>query len=143
MPDLKSSAPPMPDHGSSAAAPPPPPPPMPDFGAAAAPPPPPLPNMGAPGGGGAEPGHDALLASIRGVGGIGSLKKTDKAHLDRPSVILLESRGDAPGVHGTLAGGGGAPPPGQPVSLADALTLALNQRKGKVSKSDDEDDDDW
>ncbi|KAG7193768.1 uncharacterized protein KQ657_000460 [Scheffersomyces spartinae] len=147
MPDLGSSAaappppPPMPDLGSSAAAAPPP-PPMPDLGSGA-PPPPPLPNMTAPGiGGDAGGGRDALLASIRNNGGIGGLRKTNKEHLERPSVILLEVKGEPPGVHGSLATGG-APPPGQPVSLADALTLALNQRKGKVSKSDDEDDDDW
>lgn len=128
--------PPMPDLGSTAA---PPPPPMPDLGSAA-PPPPPMPNMGAPGGGG-DGGHDALLASIRNNGGLSALKKTDKAHLERPSAILLEAKGEAPAVNSL--GGAGAAPPGQPASLADALALALNQRKGKVSKSDDEDDDDW
>jgi Wiskott-Aldrich syndrome protein len=78
--------------------------------------------------------RDALLASIRGAG-LGSLKKVDKSQLDRPSVLLQEQRGETPP---TSAGGapGGAPSG----SLADALAAALNQRKAKVSHSDDESD---
>lgn len=82
--------------------------------------------------------RDALLASIRGAG-VGMLKKTDKSQLEKPSVLLAEARGEptpAP------AGGAGGPP-GQPATLADALASALNKRKTKVARSDDEDDDEW
>lgn len=80
----------------------------------------------------------ALLASIQGAGGIGALKKTDKSQLEKPSALLQE-------VQGGSSSGSSAPAaaPGQPASLADALASALNQRKGKVAGSDDEDDDDW
>jgi Wiskott-Aldrich syndrome protein len=84
--------------------------------------------------------RDALLASIRGAGGIKSLKKTDKSQLERPSVLLQEARGETPtSTQSNTAAPGG----GQPATLADALSAALSQRKGKVAQSDDEDDDDW
>lgn len=131
----QSSAPPPPplpnlnQQGSGA---PPPPPPPPDLSLASAPP---LPQV--------DGGRDALLASIRGAGGIGVLKKTDKSQLEKPSVILQEARGE-PSSGGAAAGHGGAPAaPGQPESLADALASALNKRKGKVAASDDEDDEEW
>lgn len=75
------------------------------------------------------------MASIRGAG-IGTLKKVDKSQLDKPSVLLMEAKGQAP-----PAPAGGAP--GQPANLADALSVALNKRKNKVSQSDDEDSDGW
>jgi neural Wiskott-Aldrich syndrome protein len=76
------------------------------------------------------------LASIRGAGGIGSLKRVDKAALDKPNVILQEARGEAPPP--PPAGGAGN------VNLADALAQALHSRKAKVGGSDDEDaEDDW
>lgn len=85
-------------------------------------------------------GRDALLASIRGTGGIGALKKTDKSQLEKPSVLLQEARGESPAASQISA----APAaPGQPESLADALANALNKRKDKVAASDDEDDEDW
>jgi Wiskott-Aldrich syndrome protein len=74
--------------------------------------------------------RDALLASIRGAG-LGSLKKVDKSQLDRPSVLLQEQRGEAPPPSAGGVPGG---------SLADALAAALNQRKAKVSHSDNESD---
>ena len=84
-----------------------------------------------------DPSRDALLASIRGAG-LGSLKKTDKSQLEKPSVLLLEAKGESPSVSSS-----GAPPAaGQPASLADALASALNKRKDKVAGSDDDDDDD-
>lgn len=43
---------------------------------------------------------------------------------------------DTSSVGGNAAG---APP----ATLADALSVALNKRKGKVAHSDDEDDDEW
>lgn len=96
---------------------------MPDMGASAPPP-------------AMDPSRDALLASIRGAG-LGALKKTDKSQLEKPSVLLQEAKGEP--VSAPAASG----PPGQPATLADALSLALNKRKGKVAQSDDEDDEDW
>ncbi|KAK6198586.1 uncharacterized protein RJT21DRAFT_122164 [Scheffersomyces amazonensis] len=133
--------------GPSAGIPPPPPPPPAGFGAPSAggpppPPPPPMPSMNAPAPVEAptgDAGRDALLASIRGAG-VGSLKKIDKSQLDRPSVLLAEARGETPPPSGSSST---PAPPGQPASLADALTAALSKRKGKVAQSDDEDDDDW
>ncbi|KAI5949016.1 hypothetical protein KGF57_004978 [Candida theae] len=131
---------------------PPPPPPLPPTMSHApdkstpAPPAPPPPNMSS--GSFAEStgdaGRDALLSSIRGAG-IGSLKKTDKSQLEKPSVILQEARGEPVQSNDTsgAAGGGGNAPGAPPASLADALSQALNKRKGKVAHSDDEDDDDW
>lgn len=90
---------------------------------------PPLPQV--------DGGRDALLALIRGAGGIGALKKTDKSQLERPNVLLAEARGEpvAPPPSSGPGGGGGG--------LADALAAALSQRKNKVAQSDDEDDDEW
>ncbi|KAK6457416.1 actin assembly factor [Scheffersomyces xylosifermentans] len=125
--------PPMPPSLNPGAGGPPPPPPLPSFAAADNTVPSPEPSF--------DPGRDALLASIRGAG-IGSLKKTDKSQLEKPSVLLQEAKGEAYQPPASSGGAGGAPP-GQPASLADALSLALNKRKGKVAHSDDEDDDDW
>lgn len=150
QPSAAPIAPPLPQQQTSAPAPPPlppqqtsggPPPPPPPFptqasSSSAAPPPPPLPQ-GNEGGPTAplpqvDSGRDALLSSIRGAG-IGSLRKTDKSQLDKPSVILQEQKGEAPPPSTSTPGGGGG-------SLADALAVALNKRKTKVSKSDDESD---
>lgn len=116
---------------ASGSAPPPPPPPMPDMSSSATATAAPIPSV--------DPSRDALLSSIRGAG-IGSLKKTDKAQLEKPSVVLQEARGEP------VSTGGPAPPggaTGQPATLADALASALNKRKNKVAHSDDEDDEDW
>lgn len=86
-----------------------------------------------------DPSRDALLASIRGSG-LGSLRKTDKSQLEKPSVILQEARGEAPEPSRST----GSAPPGQPQSLADALASALNKRKEKVTGSDmDDGNEDW
>ena len=79
------------------------------------------------------------MSSIRGAGGIGALKKTDKSQLDKPTALLSEAKGEDPPP--SSGGGGGAG--GQPESLADALAGALNKRKNKVARSDDEDDEEW
>ncbi|SSD62119.1 uncharacterized protein SCODWIG_03881 [Saccharomycodes ludwigii] len=126
-------------------------PPMPSMGqsAAAPPPPPPMPTMGQNNSNNSsgltettgDAGRDALLASIRGAGGINSLKKIDKSQLDRPSVLLQEGKDNKPGVNnsnGASTSGGGGPP-----SLADALAAALNSRKAKVSYNGDDDGGDW
>lgn len=148
--------PPLPSTSNSNGPPPPPPPPMPPMNnGSGPPPPPPMPPMnsnGPPGppppppamgqGNGPPPpadgNRDALLASIRGAG-LGALKKTDKSQLEKPSVLLQEAKGEP--VQSTPTQGGN--PPGQPATLADALSAALNKRKGKVGNSDDENDDDW
>jgi len=115
---------------------------------AGAPPPAPAPPpMGAPGTSMPETtgdnNRDALLASIRGAGGIGALKKVDKSQLDRPSVLLQESKGEP--VTTTSSSAPGGPPGGGPGgSLADALAAALSKRKNKVGAGDeDENADDW
>ncbi|VVT56783.1 uncharacterized protein SAPINGB_P005270 [Magnusiomyces paraingens] len=139
-PSAAPPAPPLPSSGPTSA-PPPPPPPLPastqsSFGAPPAPPPPPPGGMPAAAPLPAVSGdRDALLASIRGAG-IGSLRKVDKSALDKPSVLLMEAKGQAPPPTSSAA------PGGQPASLADALAQALNKRKNKVGGSDDEESDD-
>lgn len=150
---------------SSIGAPPPPPPPPPAMsmatGGGPPPPPPPPPSMpvappapampampsnSGSSGGTAEvtgdSGRDALLASIRGAGGIGSLRTVDKSQLDKPSVLLQEAHGQpAQPASSAPTGGGGGAPGG---SLADALAAALNKRKNKVAADGDYDNgDDW
>ncbi|SMN19060.1 similar to Saccharomyces cerevisiae YOR181W LAS17 Actin assembly factor, activates the Arp2/3 protein complex that nucleates branched actin filaments [Maudiozyma saulgeensis] len=146
-------APPMPQSmgvGAASAAPGPPPPPpafltQPQEGAP--PPAPAPPPMGAPSTSMPETtgdtGRDALLASIRGAGGIGALKKVDKSQLDKPSVLLQEAKGQP--VTTTSSSAPGGPPGGGPGgSLADALAAALSKRKNKVGNADDDDNaDDW
>lgn len=91
-----------------------------------------------------DAGRDALLASIRGAGGIGALKKVDKSQLDKPSVLLQEARGEpTTNTNSTISESApGAPTGGN--SLADALASALNQRKNKISAQNDYDNgDDW
>ena len=144
---------PMPTHyqhnanAISLPPPPPPPPPPPAVGASSQPPPPPPPP---PAMGGApqdnssnfveatgDTGRDALLASIRGAG-LGSLRKVDKAQLDKPSVLLSEARGEPIQPAPKTASNGA------PASMADALAAALNKRKAKVNTNDDYDNgDDW
>ncbi len=133
-----SSAPPAPPPPPAFSAPPPAPPMPVSSGPPAPPPPPPTsgPTTAAPPLPTPDGGRDALLASIQSAGGLKALKKVDKSQLDRPTVLLQEAKGEAPK---TTSGA-----PGQPTSLADALSAALNQRKNKVSRSDDEEsDDDW
>lgn len=145
--------PPMMNNNNNAGVPvaPPPPPMMNGGGQPPAPPPPPMMGGGAPAPtlneSTGDAGRDALLASIRGVGGVAALKKVDKSQLDKPSVLLQEVRGEPTSAP---TGGSGAPPPGAgpgaggPPSLADALAAALNKRKNKVGAHDDDDAaDDW
>ncbi|AOA61774.1 Actin assembly factor [Komagataella phaffii CBS 7435] len=138
-------APPMPPQVSSNG-PPPPPPPPPQMSTGGGPPPPPLPPQN---GSSDAPqaslppvsgDRSALLSSIQSAG-LSSLRKTDKSKLEKPSVLLQEARGEVPPPTTTA---NTAPTPGQPASLADALAAALNNRKQKVARSDDEDDgEDW
>ncbi|KAH8917623.1 hypothetical protein BT69DRAFT_1338945 [Atractiella rhizophila] len=146
-PPMGGGAPPPPPppppavRGGGGAVPPPPPPPPPPSGRGGVPPPPPPPP---PSSGGAPPppppppasaplpapqgGRNDLLASIRGSGGVGALKKVDtnatssSSSAPRSAVPVADDNG----------GGNG--------DLANALAAALNKRKGKLGDSDDEDD---
>ncbi len=131
LPPSSSGPPPPPPMPPSSSGPPPP-PPMPSFGGPPPPPPPPssgsAPPLPQPAG-----GQDALLASIRGVGGAGAgglrkVKATEKR--DRSAAAVPGSEPSAPplppGGSATAADGGG---------LAGALAAALSQRKKKVSGS--------
>lgn len=129
-------APPPPSVSSAPSAPPAPPaPPAPTFSSApSAPPAPPAPagQSSTPALPTPDAGRSALLESIRNSG-IQSLKKTDKSHLDRPSVLLQPA--------GSQRASAAPAGQGQPGNLADALAAALQKRKDKVAQSDDEDDD--
>lgn len=135
---------PAPPGGTLPVAPPAAPPMPPSFGGSAPPAaPPPPPSFAPPQSTGGESGEppsvlsNDLLSSITQAG-IGSLKKVDKTHLERPSVIQQEARGETPRAPaGAPPGGGG--------DLAGALAAALSARKSKVTASDDdaENDDDW
>ena len=85
------------------------------------------------------------MASIRGAGGIKSLRKVDKSQLDRPSVLLQEAKGQSPSVTGTgnNSGSVGAGPAGPGASLADALAAALDKRKHRLGGAEDDAGDDW
>lgn len=131
-------APPLPDSGMSSA-PPPAAPPMPartgTGNVPAAPPPPPVFAPPPSSGDSDQPApvlSNDLLSSITQAG-IGSLKRVDKSHLERPSVAA-QARRDEP-----------AAASNNPGDLAGALAEALSARKKKVTASDDEeaDDDDW
>ncbi|KAJ4298539.1 hypothetical protein N0V88_003569 [Collariella sp. IMI 366227] len=92
---------------------------------------------------GGDTSRAAVLDSIRGAGGIASLKKVDRSQIRDRSAATVGGAGGDTVSHGSglpaagvgAAGGGG---------MADALAAALQKRKEKVSRSDDEaDDDDW
>ncbi|GAO47858.1 hypothetical protein G7K_2054-t1 [Saitoella complicata NRRL Y-17804] len=141
--------PPMPSMCGGGAPPPPPPPPPPPMGGSSAPPaPPPPPRMdgGAPAAPAAPvpaavaaPVRVNLMASIRGAGGIGALKKVDPTEQKISSGLPTEGGGGggskAPPVGAAAAGAGG---------MAGALAAALSARKAKVAHdSDEEEDEDW
>ncbi|KAK6351665.1 hypothetical protein TWF718_004819 [Orbilia javanica] len=131
--------PPPPPPGFGTGAPPPPPPPLPPPGFGGAPPPPP-PPPGAPPSGPPSQGPavasgqpNDLLASIRGAGGLSALKKTSGTN-DRSRPL--------PQAGGSSEKTGGAGGDGGPAGLGNALQRALDNRKKKISRdSDDEDDD--
>ncbi|KAH6956732.1 wiskott-aldrich syndrome protein [Fusarium avenaceum] len=131
-----SSAPPPPPLPPMTNGGPPPPPPMPPTGGAPPPPPPPPPAVSVPTG---DPSRSAVLAGIQQAGGIGALKKVDRSQIrDRSGAQVsgADSGGAPAGAAPGASGGGGG--------MADALAAALQKRKEKVSKSDDEsDNDDW
>ena len=131
-------APPLPPPSGGSAPPPPPPPPMPtSSGPPAPPPPPPNRDSGYASGVPALPqptgGREDMLAGIKQAGGIKALKKVDRNQIRDRSAALVPGSNDT-GPHGSglpptgvTSGGGGG--------LADALAVALNKRKQKVSAS--------
>ncbi|KAJ2744906.1 hypothetical protein GGI20_002598 [Coemansia sp. BCRC 34301] len=147
------SRPPAPPRASPPQA---PPPPLPFQAPPQAPPPqapppqaPPQPSQAPPpsiappalptGGGGGDP-RNALLASIRGAGGIGGLRKADTSASTRASLTSVTQASRSPGdvSPGSKAGG----------NLANALASALAQRNKAIagdsdSEDEDGDDDDW
>ncbi|KAF4124585.1 Wiskott-Aldrich syndrome protein [Geosmithia morbida] len=115
--------------GGAPPAPPPPPPPNRDSGYSSGVPAPALPN--------ADNSRAAMLGDIQKAGGIGALKKVDRSQIrDRSGAQV----GDTASSAAPAGGAPGAPQGG----MADALAAALQKRKEKVSRSDDEsDNDDW
>lgn len=83
-----------------------------------------------------------MLADIQKAGGIKALKKVDRSQIRDRSGASVGGSNDT-GPHGS-----GLPPagvaPGGGGDMANALAAALQKRKEKVSRSDDEsDNDDW
>ncbi|WFD41926.1 hypothetical protein MPSI1_000563 [Malassezia psittaci] len=138
--------PPMATRSNAAPAPPPPPPaslPGSSPQVPAAPPAPaaPAPAPTAPASGAlagsmpAQEGRSALLASIQGKG-VKDLKKTQTRDSSAPKI------GNS--ANNVSAAPASSVPPGGEGDLASALASALNQRKGHMGGSDDEDsDEDW
>jgi Wiskott-Aldrich syndrome protein len=75
-----------------------------------------------------------MLAGIKQAGGIKALKKVDRSQIRDRSGALVPGATPDTGPHGS-----GLPPAGVAPSggggLADALAVALNKRKQKVSAS--------
>ncbi|KAK0367545.1 WH1 domain-containing protein [Colletotrichum limetticola] len=89
--------------------------------------------------------RSAVLGDIQKAGGIRALKKVDRSQIrDRSSATV--GGGSDSGPHGSgLPPAGVAPGGGGGGDMANALAAALQKRKEKVSRSDDErsDNDDW
>lgn len=139
MPNRSGGPPPPPLPPSSGA---PPPPRLPPGGPGGAPPPPPPPptrdsgyQSGVPANAPALPpvtgDRSNLLAGIQSAGGIKALKKVDRSQVrDRSAAIVPGQESAVPtGTAPATPGGGGGG------GLADALAVALNKRKQKVSAS--------
>lgn len=78
----------------------------------------------------ADAGRSAMLGDIQKAGGIGALKKVDRAQIrDRSAAQVGGGDAAAP------APAGGAAPGAPPGGMADALAAALQKRKEKVSRS--------
>ncbi|KAK9369421.1 hypothetical protein V1509DRAFT_652535 [Lipomyces kononenkoae] len=71
-------------------------------------------------------GRDALMASIRGSGGVSHLKRVDKSQLERPLDVSHNGTSEA-------SRASGASTPGNNASLQDALAVALSKRKTRVA----------
>lgn len=77
-----------------------------------------------------------MLDSIRGAGGIASLKKVDRSLIRDRSAAMVGGAGSDTGPHGSgLPPAGVAPSGAGGASMADALAAALQKRKEKVSRS--------
>ncbi|KAL0937572.1 wiskott-aldrich syndrome protein [Colletotrichum truncatum] len=143
-----SNAPPAPPPPPPGAGAPPPPPPPPPASLGGPPPPPPMPNRDSGYSSGVpapapDAGRSAMLGDIQKAGGIKALKKVDRSQIRDRSGATVGGSSDT-GPHGSglppagvSSGGGG--------DMANALAAALQKRKEKVSRSDDErsDNDDW
>ncbi|GAB5593975.1 hypothetical protein Unana1_08875 [Umbelopsis nana] len=143
-PSLPSRNPPLPNRGPAlpgrpgASPVPPPPPPPPGMGGP--PPPPPPPSGGIQEAVPAEvfsDGRSSLMASIRGSGGLGSLRKTEGPRESSPlAAVGYESSSSGATAAAASSGGG---------DLASSLAMALKQR-ATAMQSDDEDEgdnDEW
>lgn len=103
-----------------------------------APPPPPPPPQVSPGVQESAPaevfsdGRSSLMASIRGTGGIGSLRKTEGPREPSPLAAAGYEAGNSAGASAGAAAGG---------DLASSLAMALKQR-ATAMQSDDEDEED-
>ncbi|KAJ1961369.1 hypothetical protein GGI12_003288 [Dipsacomyces acuminosporus] len=127
-PQAPPVAPPLPPQAPPAPPQAPPAPPGPPTSSAPAPA---LPQMG--------DSRSVLMASIRGAGGIGSLRKVDTDTSKRSSASPPIPASKSPGESSPGAKPGG--------NLADALASALAQRNkaiaGESESEDEDDDDDW
>ena len=141
-PPNNSSAPPPPPPlppPSIGGPPPPPPPPPPTSGGPPPPPPPPPPNrdsgyssgVPAPALPTADSGRGAMLSDIQKAGGIGALKKVDRSQIRDRSGAQVGGAGDSSAAAPAASSGA----PGGPPNMADALAVALQKRKEKVSRS--------
>ncbi|KXH66641.1 WH1 domain-containing protein [Colletotrichum salicis] len=148
LPPLNNAPPAPPPPPPGAGAPPPPPPPPPPGGLGGPPPPPPMPNRDSGYSSGVpvpqpDSSRSAVLGDIQKAGGIRALKKVDRSQIRDRSNATVGGGSDS-GPHGS-----GLPPagvaPGGGGDMANALAAALQKRKEKVSRSDDErsDNDDW
>ncbi|KAG2182697.1 hypothetical protein INT44_005677 [Umbelopsis vinacea] len=150
QPSLPSRNPPLPNRATASPAlpgrpgaggvpPPPPPPPPPGMGAPPPPPPPPQASPSTPAEVPAEvfsDGRSSLMASIRGTGGMGSLRKTEGPREPSPLAAAGYETGSGAAASAGAAGGG---------DLASSLAMALKQR-ATAMQSDDEDEgdnEDW
>ncbi|GAB0132071.1 hypothetical protein EsDP_00000519 [Epichloe bromicola] len=146
--------PPPPLPSSDGPPPPPPPPPMPASSGGGAPPPPPPPppppnrdsgySSGVPAAPlpAADKSRSAMLGDIQKAGGIAALKKVDRTHIKDRSAAQIGGASGSSAAGGLAGAGAGAVAAGGGGGMADALAAALKKRKDKVSKSDDEGDDD-
>ncbi|KAF9163689.1 hypothetical protein DFQ26_002250 [Actinomortierella ambigua] len=149
--------PPPPISGGRTGGPPPPPPPPPAMGGGPPPPPPPPASGGGPPAATGGDGRQNLLASIRGAGGIGALRKTGTGD-PRPYSAPPGHAGSAAGAGAAATGVGAAAAAAAAAhhedssgggdssgDLASALAAALQMRKSRVAGSDDEasDDESW
>jgi len=133
------TAPPLPPFTGTAPPPPPPLPPPSSSGPPHPPPPPPNRDSGYASGVPALPqptgGREDVLAGIKQAGGIKALKKVDRTQIRDRSAAMVPGGTDT-GPHGSgLPPAGVSSPTGGGGGLADALAIALNKRKQKVSAS--------